>query len=40
MQDEVEIIAHSCGLKDATGFSPRHVTEIERGVGGFRATHA
>jgi len=39
MQDEVEIIAHSCGLTDPTGFSPRHVTEIERGVGGFRATH-
>jgi glutamate synthase domain-containing protein 2 len=37
MQDEVEMIAHSCGLTDATLFSPRHVTEIERGVGGFRA---
>ncbi len=35
--DEVEIIAHSCGLTDATGFLSRHVTEIERGVGGFRA---
>ncbi|HQT46721.1 MAG TPA: FMN-binding glutamate synthase family protein, partial [Acidocella sp.] len=35
--EEVEIIAHSCGLRDASGFSPRHVTEIERGVGGFRA---
>jgi glutamate synthase domain-containing protein 2 len=35
--EEVEIIAHSCGLRDATGFSPRHVTDIERGVGGFRA---
>jgi glutamate synthase domain-containing protein 2 len=35
--DEVEIIAHSCGLTDATGFAPRHVTEIERGVAGFRA---
>jgi glutamate synthase domain-containing protein 2 len=39
MQDEVEIIAHSCGLTDATGFLPRHVTEIEKGVGGFRASH-
>jgi glutamate synthase domain-containing protein 2 len=38
--DEVEIIAHSCGLTDATGFAPRHVTEIERGVGGFRAHSA
>jgi hypothetical protein len=37
MQDEVEMIAHSCGLTDATGFAPKHVTEIERGVGGFRA---
>lgn len=35
--DEVEIIAHSCGLTDVSGFAPRHVTEIERGVGGFRA---
>ncbi|MDE8347167.1 MAG: FMN-binding glutamate synthase family protein [Acidocella sp.] len=37
MIDEVEMIAHSCGLPDAMGFSPRHVTEIERGVGGFRS---
>ena len=37
MIEEVEMIAHSCGLTDASGFKPRHVTEIERGVGGFRA---
>jgi glutamate synthase domain-containing protein 2 len=37
MHDEVNIIAHSCGLTDASGFAPWHVTEIERGVGGFRA---
>ena len=37
VREEVEIIAHSCGLQDVSGFSPRHVTEIERGVGGFRA---
>jgi glutamate synthase domain-containing protein 2 len=37
MQDEVEIIAHSCGLTDPSGFLPRHVTQTERGVGGFRA---
>jgi glutamate synthase domain-containing protein 2 len=37
VQAEVETIAHSCGLTDPTGFRPRHVTEIERGVGGFRA---
>ncbi len=37
VREEVEIIAHSCGLPDVTGFQPRHVTAIERGVGGFRA---
>jgi len=37
MRDEVEIIAHSCGLTDASHFGPRYVTDIERGVGGFRA---
>ncbi|MDR3521123.1 MAG: FMN-binding glutamate synthase family protein [Acidocella sp.] len=37
MQDEVAIIAHSCGLIDPSGFLPRHVTESERGIGGFRA---
>ena len=37
MQDEVEMIAHSCGLADVTGFAPKHVTEIERGVAGFRS---
>ncbi len=37
MIEEVEMIAHSCGLTDASGFKPRHVTEIEHGVGGFRA---
>jgi len=37
VREEVEMIAHSCGLTDATGFAPKHVTEIERGVGGFRA---
>jgi glutamate synthase domain-containing protein 2 len=37
VREEVEVIAHSCGLTDPTGFRPRHVTEIERGVGGFRA---
>jgi glutamate synthase domain-containing protein 2 len=36
LREEVEIIAHSCGLTDPTGFEPRHVTDIERGVGGFR----
>ncbi len=38
VREEVEMIAHSCGLTDATKFLPKHVTEIERGVGGFRAS--
>jgi glutamate synthase domain-containing protein 2 len=37
MHEEVEIIAHSCGLPDVTGFRPQHVTAIEHGVAGFRA---
>ncbi len=37
VREEVDIIAHACGLTDPTGFRPKHVTEIERGVGGFRA---
>ncbi len=37
MREEVEIIAHSCGLSNASLFAPKHVTEIERGVAGFRA---
>ena len=36
VREEVEIIAHSCGLPNASGFQPQHVTTIERGVGGFR----
>lgn len=36
VQEEVEIIAHSCGLTDAGGFNASHVTHIERGVAGFR----
>ena len=37
LREEVEIIAHSCGLADPGQFAPKHVTEIERGVAGFRA---
>lgn len=37
MCEEVEIIAHSCGLTDPGHFGPKHVTDIERGVAGFRA---
>ena len=36
VRDDVDIIAHSCGLANASQFAPRHVTQIERGVGGFR----
>lgn len=35
-REEVEMIAHSCGLTDSSGFSPRHVTRVESGVAGFR----
>ena len=34
--EEVEIIAHSCGITDARGFNASHVTAIEKGVAGFR----
>jgi glutamate synthase domain-containing protein 2 len=37
IREDVETIAHSCGLNDPSGFMPKHVTDIERGVGGFRA---
>ncbi|MBC7636382.1 MAG: FMN-binding glutamate synthase family protein [Acetobacteraceae bacterium] len=36
VQQDVDIIAHSCGLPNPMFFGPQHVTEIERGVGGFR----
>ena len=36
VREEVEIIAHSCGVTDPSGFRPRHVTQIEGGVAGFR----
>jgi len=34
--EEVEIISHSCGVKDPSGLRPHHVTQVERGVSGFR----
>jgi glutamate synthase domain-containing protein 2 len=37
VRDEVDIIAHSCGLAGPHLFRPHHVTDIERGVGGFRS---
>ncbi len=36
VREEVDIISHSCGLTGPDGFRPAHVTDIERGVGGFR----
>ena len=36
VREEVEMIAHSCGLASAAGFEPRHVTDVEAGVAGFR----
>ncbi|MCC6718749.1 MAG: FMN-binding glutamate synthase family protein [Acetobacteraceae bacterium] len=36
VREEVEMIAHACGLPDAGRFTKTHVTDIERGVGGFR----
>ena len=36
VREEVEIIAHACGAVDVTGFRPRHVTDMEGGVAGFR----
>lgn len=40
VREEVEIIAHSCGVADPSLLRPHHVTAIERGVGGFRAPQA
>ncbi|MBM3607282.1 MAG: FMN-binding glutamate synthase family protein [Alphaproteobacteria bacterium] len=40
VQDDVEIIAHSCGLANSLDFAPWHVTQIERGIAGFRNTGA
>ena len=28
IREDVEVIAHSCGLNDPGGFRPKHVTEI------------
>ena len=36
VREEVAIIAHSCGAADAGELRTEHVTDIERGVGGFR----
>ena len=36
VREEVEIIAHACGLANAGEFRSHHVTAIERGIAGFR----
>lgn len=36
LREDVEMIAHSCGVPGPEGLAPWHVTEIERGVAGFR----
>lgn len=36
VREEVEIIAHACGLANASEFRSHHVTGIERGIAGFR----
>lgn len=36
VHQDVDMIAHSCGLPNPMFFGPQHVTKIERGVGGFR----
>ncbi len=36
VREEVDIIAHSCGLTNPSAFRAQHVTNIERGIGGFR----
>lgn len=36
VRHEVEIIAHSCGVRNASALRPEHVTPVETGVRGFR----
>ncbi|MGE3245166.1 MAG: FMN-binding glutamate synthase family protein [Beijerinckiaceae bacterium] len=40
MRHDVEMIAHSCGCERPEDLRPHHVTEVEKGVAGFRATGA
>lgn len=40
VRDDVEMIAHSCGVRGPEDMRPWHVTEIERGIAGFRNTGA
>ncbi|MDF2120036.1 FMN-binding glutamate synthase family protein [Roseiarcaceae bacterium H3SJ34-1] len=36
--EEVEMIAHACGIAGPQDFALHHVTEVERGIAGFRNT--
>ncbi len=40
LREDVEMIAHACGLAGPEEFAPWHVTAIERGIAGFRNTGA
>ena len=40
MREDVEMIAHSCGVAGPEEFALRHVTAVERGVAGFRNSGA
>jgi glutamate synthase domain-containing protein 2 len=40
MREDVEMIAHSCGVEYPEDLRPHHVTNVERGIAGFRNTGA
>ncbi len=40
MREDVEMIAHSCGCEGPEDLRPHHVTDVERGIAGFRNTGA
>ncbi len=40
LREDVEMIAHACGVARPEELAPWHVTEIEKGIAGFRNTGA
>ena len=38
VREDVAMIAHSCGVSGPQDLEPKHVTDIERGIAGFRST--
>lgn len=38
LREDVAMIAHSCGVSGPQDLEPKHVTDIERGIAGFRST--